>query len=433
MAAHAIAQRWIGAKNLVADGVEHGSRVLERSQRSVAQRVFALLGSVTGQDRQAERYGDAIWYVLATAHRNVRLVSRMTSLAVDAVHQLAEPSLHNCDEPEVPVPLRSDVTGDAPWIWDTFLATVNGVIGDHLVATNNPLAIPMTLRLGDAYVQPDGPELAAALAPEPRRLCVLVHGLCATEWSWAWDAEAQQGAADINYGTLLAAEHGLVPLHVRYNAGRHISDNGRELADLLQVVVASSPHEINEISFLGHSMGGLVAQSAAYYGRQAGHSWVDRLKVVISLASPHDGAPLEKLGNIATSLMGAVDTPGTRVPAEVIDARSAGIKDLRRGRVIEEDWRSVPGAKPPSRWIDGVSYHRVVATLAADPESALGRLVGDAMVRPESAAASAAEHGMSERPGEVAVVGGISHVGLSNHPRVYGHIRRWLAPEGTEG
>ncbi len=180
-------------------------------------------------------------------------------------------------------------------------------------------------------------------------------------------------------------------------------------------------------------MGGLVAHSAAHYGREAGHSWLPRLRHVVSIAAPHDGAPLEKLGNLATTILGSFDTPGTRIPAEVIDARSAGIKDLGHGYVVEEDWRDadpdqlLTDGRTHRHWVDGVRYHRVVATLTEDPAHPMGRLVGDAMVRPSSAAASNLVHAMGQEPGELATVGGISHIGLANHPRIYQHIKAWLS------
>ena len=426
-------QRWLGAKNLVADGVEQGSRLVERSQRSVARRLFSVLGALSGRDEEVRRYEDAIWLLFAAGHLNVRLVSRLISVALDAAHQLAEPALRDDGCQAAPIALRSDAVGSAPWLWDGFIGVVNGIVGDHLAATDNPLAIHMRLRLGDNFVQPTADALVNLLGPEPPRLAIFVHGLSTTEWSWAWDAELQQGAADVTYGSLLADELGFVPVYVRYNSGLHISHNGRQLADLLQALVGALPTPPQEIAFVGHSMGGLVAYSAAHYGRQCKHGWLTHLRHVVSIAAPHDGAPLEKLGNLATSVLGAFDTPGTRIPAEVGDARSAGIKDLRHGYVVDEAWQGrdpdalVGDGRTHSHWIDGVRYHRIVATVSEDPAHPMGQLVGDTMVRPQSAAATNPVHALGNHPGEVAVIGGISHVGLANHPQVYKHLRRWLA------
>ena len=432
------ADRLIAAKDLIADGIEHGSRVVERSQRSLSRRVFAALGTLTERDDQAMRYESALWLVLGLGHRNLRLVSRLTSLALDSAHRIAGPILADGEASEAPIAMRSDIVGTRPWLWDGFVALVNAAVGDHLAATANPLAIAMTLRVDDTFVTPSAPEVAALFGAAPARICVFVHGLGATEWSWAWEAERHHGAADVTYGSQLRDDLGFVPVYVRYNGGLHISDNGRRLADLLESLVEALPAGVDQIALVGHSMGGLVAHSAAHYGRAGGHGWLDSLRHVVTLAAPHDGAPLEKLGHLAATLLGSVDLPGTRIPADVIDARSAGIQDLRHGYIVEEDWRHDEGDPPAgggrthAPWVDGVRYHRIVATVTADPQHPLGRLVGDTMVRPASAAASRSAGGPDDHPGEVAVVGGISHIALANHPAVYAYLRVWLR-EAADG
>ena len=109
-------------------------------------------------------------------------------------------------------------------------------------------------------------------------------------------------------------------------------------------------------------------------------------------------------------------------------ARSAGIKDLRHGYLVAEDWRDadlgVVRPRTVTQRLAGVRYHRVVGTLTTDPNHPLGRLVGDAMVLPGSAAASSAAS--NERPEEVTRIGGISHVALCNHAAVYPLLQAWL-------
>lgn len=430
---------WIGAKDLLADAVEHGSRAIEDSQRSVTRRVFSALGAVTRRPADVARLEPAVWFVLSSGYRHVRLVSRLASLAVDVTHDLTRPALQVPGATEAPIPLRSDVAGGQAWLWDSFIGAVNGVVGDHLEASNNPLAIPMTLRLQDRYLElgragePGIPASLQVPGEGPLRLCVFVHGLAATEWSWAWDAAQRHGDPSVNYGTLLAADQGWTPVYVRYNSGRHISENGEQLAQMLTSLLDALARPVDEIALVGHSMGGLVAHSAAYHGQQGQHGWVQRLCQVVSIASPHDGAPLEKLGSLVASALEAFDLPGTRIPADVINARSAGIRDLRHGCIVERDWQLCRGDGPlrddrsPTPWLEGVSYHRLVSTLTTDPANPIGTLLGDIMVRPESAAATSPVHGGPDHPGEVAHVSGITHVALANHPAVYAHLRRWLA------
>ena len=65
------------------------------------------------------------------------------------------------------------------------------------------------------------------------------------------------------YATALERDLGVTPVFVRYNTGRHISDNGRDLAALVEQIVAAWPVPVEEVSLVGHSMGGLVSRSAA--------------------------------------------------------------------------------------------------------------------------------------------------------------------------
>jgi len=426
--------RWLGAKDLLADGVEYGSRVVQRSQRSVVRRVFSAVSALSGRPEQSRRAEELVWFGFAATHFNIRFISRLVRRALDGVHGMAPDALSAREDGAIPI--RSDIVGSARWLQDAALGTVNGVVGDHLAATANPLAIRLRLRVGDRLLD-DPAGLGAAIGDaDRRRICVFVHGLAATEWSWAWDAEAQQGDPAATYATLLQRDHGWLPVYVRYNGGRHISDNGRALTEALHAALGGL-QGVERVAIVGHSMGGLVAQSAAHYGRQAGHTWTERLTDVISLASPHDGAPLEKFGNLAGTILGAIDTPGTRIPADVIEARSAGIKDLRYGYVVEDDWRGhhpdelLKDRRTHACWLDGVRYHRVVATLTEDPAHLVGQLVGDNMVRPASAAASHPLHAAADSGGEIVHVGSLSHVALANHPDVYVHLKRWLTPASS--
>ncbi len=417
---------WRDVKDLIATGVTAGSRSVAKSQRGLIRRIADEVGRVTGRADALAALGDAVWLPFALSHAQVRLVTQLTSRALDVADELVPTGASTAQA----VPLRSDVTQTRAWAWDGFLGLVNGLVGDHLARVANPLALAMTLRVGDTLC--DGAEAAAWLAARdvaPRHVVVFVHGLTATEWSWAWDAEAVHGTPDATYATLLLDEPAEVAVYVRYNTGRHISDNGQRLSQLLGVALA--PLLANgdvEISLVGHSMGGLVARSAAHYGDRDRAAWVSALRRIVTLGTPHQGAPLEQLGHVAARVLGAIGLPGTQVPADIIDARSAGIQDLRRGAVVEEDWQGRGDARGPSaaRWLPGVAYHRVAGTVAADPASAAGRVVGDTMVQPRSALAlDANRHG--ERPqGEVVTLGGVPHVALANHPAVLPHLRRWL-------
>src|SRR5699024_9664114 len=64
-------------------------------------------------------------------------------------------------------------------------AALNGVCGDHLEASNNPLAINMHFRNSRGeIVQSDPEHIRARLPGASSRLVVLVHGLCLSHDYW---------------------------------------------------------------------------------------------------------------------------------------------------------------------------------------------------------------------------------------------------------
>ncbi|MDP4376027.1 hypothetical protein QSH65_24555, partial [Escherichia coli] len=83
---------------------------------------------------------------------------------------------------------------------------------------------------------------------------------------------------------------------------------------------------------MGYSMGGLVARSACHHAGVAGLTWPAHLANLIFLGTPHHGAPLEHAGHWLEQLRPttAYSEPFVRLAR----LRSAGIKDLRHGKVI---------------------------------------------------------------------------------------------------
>lgn len=169
------------------------------------------------------------------------------------------------------------------------VSVLNGVVGDHLAATDNPLAIPMRFR-HDGDARELDRDLLAAPLPEPRgRVVVLVHGLCMSDLQWK-----RRGH---DHGKALEREHGFAPVYLHYNTGRHVSLNGRDVAHALESMLAAWRVPVEELVLLGHSLGGLVIRSACHQGRLAGHRWTERLSKLIFLGTPHHGAPLERADN----------------------------------------------------------------------------------------------------------------------------------------
>lgn len=306
------------------------------------------------------------------------------------------------------------------------LAAPNAYVGDALVATGSELALAMTLRHRGADLPLDADGLAQALPEAGPRVAIFVHGLGETDASWRMRADAQRPG----YGACLLRDLGHPPIELRYNTGLHISDNGRALAGLLEQLREAWPVAIEEIVIVGHSMGGLVARSACHYGQNEGHGWTSAVRHVFCLGSPHLGAPLEKGVNALGWALGRV--PETRPLANVLNVRSAGIKDLRFGSCAEEDWC---GCDPDELLTDrchdvpllpGARFYFVAATLSQRPGDPLGAILGDLPVRVPSASGTGRRRQIGFAIDDGHHVGGLTHFDLLNHPAVYDQIRAWI-------
>jgi triacylglycerol lipase len=268
-------------------------------------------------------------------------------------------------------------------------------------------------------------------------VCLLVHGLMSNESVWQFPA-----GASTTYGTLLAADHGVTPLTLRYNSGRHISTNGRELAGVLNRLVAAWPVRVQEIDLIGHSMGGLVIRSACHYARAVrprgrhlpiGRRWTTKLRRVVLLGVPNTGAPLEVFVNLASAALWSLPVPATRLVGLGLDYRSAGIKDLRFGAILDEDWQeSDPGARERTqphraRRPRRADYLVIAGSVTSDPEHPLARIIGDALVTPSSATGVVADAGRGELfPGAtVRVFPRVNHLALANRREIYDAIGAW--------
>ena len=151
---------------------------------------------------------------------------------------------------------------------------LNGVMGDHLITNQNPLAVSMVLYDTNNRVQ------SAVLSG---RVIILCHGLCLSHLSWKVSGENNLAKA------LMYSLPSSTVLYLNYNTGRRISSNGRSFAQVLQDLVENNP-DITQIDLVGHSMGGLVSRSALFYGKEQGFSWVKRVSNLVTLGSPHHGA-----------------------------------------------------------------------------------------------------------------------------------------------
>lgn len=305
---------------------------------------------------------------------------------------------------------------------EAVVAALNGVLGDYLAESGNPLAIEMQLRHGGEVLELTPDALRTALPHAGSRLVVLVHGSCMSDAAWL--------RAGHDHGAALARDLGYTPLYVRYNSGLHISTNGRQLAAQLEQLVTAWPVAVDELVLLGHSMGGLVARSACHIGGELCHTWRTRLRALITVGSPHHGAPLERSGNLFETLL---DVSPYSAPLRTLgQIRSAGVTDLRFGNILDEDWQGrdrfahADDARTPCPLPEAVECFAIAGTLSRE---AGARLRSDGMVPVESALGTHArsEHCFALAPDHRWVALGTGHIDLLGSQAVYETIRNWLA------
>lgn len=297
---------------------------------------------------------------------------------------------------------------------DVFVSVVNGIHGDYLARSRNPLALEMTLT--HECMRPDAARPAAAFAghtgAEPSgKLMVLVHGLCMSSHQWTHDGH--------NHGEAARHALGYTPVYLRYNSGLPIAENGRLFARQLESLLAKWPFPVEELAIVGHSMGGLVARSACHAGRASGHRWPRSLTRLVFLGTPHHGAPLERAGHGLNYLLDVspYSAPLTRLGA----ARSAGIQNLRQGTVTDDGRQSVPLPR-------NVASYAVAAVLGERPRNLADKVLGDGLVPLDSALGRhrSRTRALCIPEDRQWVAYGMGHLDLLRRPEVFARIETWL-------
>jgi hypothetical protein len=350
-------------------------------------------------------------------YRTVHGVTELVGKGLEAAFTKLEPLLESLVDAPPETPEREAV-----------LAALNGVLGDRLAQTHNPLATPMTLRHQGRVLNPQSPP---ALPLATGKILLLIHGLCMNDLQWRV-APREDGKPVADHGATLAAERGYTPIYLRYNTGLHTSQNGQELALLLEQLLAHWPVPVQELTVLVHSMGGLVIRSAVHAARQRGLHWPHQLKNIVFLGTPHHGAPLERAGNWVDVVLGA--TPFSKPFARLGQLRSAGITDLRYGFVLDSDWanhdrfKRKPDRRAPLPLPEGVACYTVAATTAARRSPLADRLIGDGLVPLPSALGqhTDARHQLDFAKSAQAILYRTHHMELLHSPSVTPLLLSWL-------
>ena len=229
----------------------------------------------------------------------------------------------------------------------------------------------MELRHHGEHCTPE--EIAELFRRDPgeRDILFFIHGLMYDDTCWQ--------VPDFNMTEAFEADFSIFPVHIRYDTGRHISDNGLAFSELLEKLYCAIGDSGGRWHIVAHSMGGLVTRSALHQAELGSMGFTKRMDKVFLLAVPHRGAPLEKavqvvrlaleaapylpfrytglglkwlLGNIPIGgeetlapvgelvdfFVRRVPTLWIRLAAGILDMRSEGILDLRHGYMLSEEW-----------------------------------------------------------------------------------------------
>lgn len=309
---------------------------------------------------------------------------------------------------------------------EAVLAALNGVLGDRLEASDNPLAITMRLRRDGAPLVLTREALAAALPRPSGRVLVLVHGLCMNDLQWARD-----GA---DFASALAHDLGATPVYLHYNTGRHVAANGHDFAALMQTLADAWPVPLDSIDLLTHSMGGLVARSALQQAAALGQSWPQRVRKLIFLGTPHHGAPLERGGQRLDLLL---SLSGYTAPFKRLGRlRSAGITDLRHGSLLAGDGgtggdRFAHGkdTRTPVPLPPGIEAFAIAGVAAEHDDGVKAHLLGDGLVPLASALGEHRQPAFQLAFDDAHrwVAPDTNHLQLQTSAAVYERVRGWLA------
>jgi hypothetical protein len=169
------------------------------------QRIYTLGGLFNHGDL------DKTSGITGMVYRIIRKSTELSTQGIDLALQTFSPIL-----PEFSTSQRRN-----QWV-----SILNGLVGDHLEKTNNPLAIPMTFHYQDKQLSAH--EVADLCDEIDGTPLLLIHGLCMNDHMWNHNGH--------NHGKALLKNHNITPIYLRYNSGLAVYQNGQILAQLMQSV-----------------------------------------------------------------------------------------------------------------------------------------------------------------------------------------------------
>ena len=309
------------------------------------------------------------------------------------------------------------------------LGVVNGAFGDRLAAANSAYALELDIFVGEERTPID------ELPPSDAGVCLFVHGLMGSQYAWSLGTEHGER---LDYGWSFQNELDITPLYVRFNSGLHISTNGKQLARRIARWFDAQETPPPTIDIIGHSMGGLVARSALHYALAEGAAWTQRVERVFLLGAPNHGARLEQFAHVTAFTLESIWNPWTKLIGKAINLRADGIKDLRHGFCLDEDWAhkdqdQLRLAAPRTTHSPSRARWFVAAAQLGKKEDWVSKLLGDGLVRPPSADG----RGFGSDPEGVRpravfrLFEQRAHLSLMNEPEVLSQIVDWWKADET--
>jgi pimeloyl-ACP methyl ester carboxylesterase len=423
-----------GGANLVFDVTDAVTHIVEGMYRNISATPWPLGESPEGPARG----------IAGLVHQSIRRINTATRRTSNWILNHASPTL---DRAWPPGPHREAV-----------IAALNGICGDHLAHTGNPLAIQMRLRVLLPNTEQASEDRASErrvpfanlfevekrpveIYPQPTalaehgfapggKLLILVHGLSMNDREWT--------SHQHNHAEALAQHSGYTPVYVLYNSGRHVSTNAREFCTQLTGLLDAWPVPVDSITFIGFSMGGLLTRSAMHIAKEEGHIWLDKVDKAVYVGTPHHGAVMERGGYWLQKSL--TFSPYTAPLSALGRVRSAGITDLRHGNVRDEDWQNHDehedniDARGPTPLLSGIQHYAIAATLSKRSGQRIGRLLGDGLVHPSSAT------GRHKNPAialafpkdHTRIFYDLGHLAMLHDRRVMDQLSEWLGHDRPE-
>jgi len=385
-----------GAGKLTVDAIIGITDIVESMHHTIIS-----LGGKLGESDQPRTKG-----ITGIVYNNIRNITEMIGKGLDvSLNQLS-----SMMEESESSPGREAV-----------LSALNGVLGDYLMARDNPLSISMRFRREGKPLSDE--ELAEIIQQSKGRLAIMVHGSSMNDLQWNREGH--------DHGAALSRDLGITSIYLHYNTGLHTSENGKTFSNLLEAFMAQSSQPI-ELFIVAHSMGGLVSRSACHYGELFGHTWLKKLKKLVFLGTPHHGALLERGGNWIDNLLEI--NPYSAPFARLGKIRSRGVTDLRYGNVVDEDWKGQnrfkmsKDSRTPVPLPEGVLCYAIAGTTGKEASKVGDELIGDGLVTVNSALGRHLNPQLQLLFPETHQWVGreMNHFEMLNHPEAYETLKKWL-------